>query len=144
MSDPKKPEMLEYEYARSALKNGLKMENELGTNPYKFGMIGSTDSHTGLATAEEDNFFGKHGGSEPSPRRGHILFVMAAKLDYSAGNRLHPDMLEFGRQKIRAKQCSMQWNVAKPMQPPVPGWWSDFSAAGISMRKMRKLACLLK
>ena len=42
---------------------------ELGVNPYKFGMIGSTDSHTGLATAQEDNFFGKHSGSEPSPER---------------------------------------------------------------------------
>ena len=37
----KKPEMLEFEYARSALKNGLKIEAELGVNPYKFGIIGS-------------------------------------------------------------------------------------------------------
>ncbi len=42
---------------------------KLGVNPYKFGMIGSTDSHTGLATAEEENFFGKHSGAEPSPKR---------------------------------------------------------------------------
>ena len=69
MSVPKKPEMLQYEYARSGLKIGLKLENELGTNPYKFGMIGSTDSHTGLATAEEDNFFGKHAGTEPNAER---------------------------------------------------------------------------
>ena len=41
--------MLEFEYARSGLKNGLKLEKELGFNPYKFGMIGSTDAHTGLA-----------------------------------------------------------------------------------------------
>ena len=66
---PKKPDMLQYEYAREALKNGLKMEAELGTNPYKFGMVGSTDSHTALATAEEDNFFGKHSGVEPEPDR---------------------------------------------------------------------------
>ena len=59
LSELKKPEMLEYEYARSALKLGLKLENELGINPYKFGMIGSTDAHTGLAAVEEDNFFGK-------------------------------------------------------------------------------------
>jgi len=51
--------MLEFEYARSALKNGLAIEKELGVNPYKFGMVGSTDSHTGLCTAEEENFFGK-------------------------------------------------------------------------------------
>ncbi len=61
--------MLQYEYARSALQIGLQLEQELGVNPYKFGMIGSTDSHTGLATAQEDNFFGKHSGAEPSPER---------------------------------------------------------------------------
>jgi hypothetical protein len=66
---PKKPEMFQYEYAREALKIGLRQEAKLGVNPYKFGMVGSTDSHTGLATAEEDNFFGKHSGKEPKPDR---------------------------------------------------------------------------
>ena len=65
----KKNEMLQYEYARTALQIGLQLEEELGINPYKFGMIGSTDSHTGLATAEEENFFGKHSGAEPGPKR---------------------------------------------------------------------------
>jgi len=66
--------MLQYEYAREALKNGLKMAAALGTNPYKFGMVGSTDSHTSLATAEEENFFGKHSGVEPAPDRwDHIV-----------------------------------------------------------------------
>ena len=46
VSAAKKPDMLEFEYARSAFKNGLKMEKELGLNPYKFGLVGSTDSHT--------------------------------------------------------------------------------------------------
>ena len=71
---PKKNEMLAGEYAREALKRGLQLERKLGTNPYKFGMLGSTDSHTGLATAQEDNFFGKHSGAEPSPERmGHAF-----------------------------------------------------------------------
>jgi hypothetical protein len=61
--------MLQYEYAREALKNGLLLEARLGTNPYKFGMVGSTDSHTALSTAEEDNFFGKHSGTELSRER---------------------------------------------------------------------------
>ncbi len=61
--------MLQYEYARTALQIGLQLEEGLGINPYKFGMIGSTDSHTGLATAEEENFFGKHSGAEPGPKR---------------------------------------------------------------------------
>lgn len=66
---PKEDWMLQYEYAREALKNGMKLEQQLGTNPYKFGVVGSTDSHTALATAEEDNFFGKHSGVEPEPGR---------------------------------------------------------------------------
>ncbi|MFB3077121.1 MAG: DUF3604 domain-containing protein, partial [Lysobacterales bacterium] len=65
----KTDDMLAGEYAREALKRGLALEARLGTNPYKFGMVGSTDSHTGLATAQEDNFFGKHSGAEPSPER---------------------------------------------------------------------------
>jgi hypothetical protein len=61
--------MLQYEYARQALKNGLKMEGDLGTNPYKFGMVGSTDTHTGLAAVEEENYIGKHAGTEPTAER---------------------------------------------------------------------------
>jgi hypothetical protein len=75
LSEVKKKEMLVYEYARSALENGLKLEQELGVNPYKFGMIGSTDSHTALATAEQDNFFGKASISEPSPTRASHPFL---------------------------------------------------------------------
>lgn len=69
LSAPKTPEMLPFEYARSGLQIGLQLERAEGINPYKFGMIGATDSHTGLATAAEDNFFGKHSGIEPSARR---------------------------------------------------------------------------
>lgn len=75
LSELKKNDMLAHEYARSALKIGLKLEQELGSNPYKFGMIGSTDSHTGLATADQDNFFGKASSSEPSPTRATHPFV---------------------------------------------------------------------
>ena len=69
VSVAKTNDMLAGEYAREALKRGLSIESKLGTNPYKFGMIGATDSHTSLATAEEDNFFGKHTGYEPKPDR---------------------------------------------------------------------------
>jgi hypothetical protein len=75
LSEAKKPEMLEFEYARSALKNGLKLEAELGVNPYKFGLVGSTDTHTGLAAVEEDNFFGKTSSSEPSADRALHPFI---------------------------------------------------------------------
>jgi hypothetical protein len=71
----KRPEMLEYEYARSALKNGLELERKLGSNPYKFALIGSSDAHNGLAAMEEENFFGKTTPQEPSPERMHATFV---------------------------------------------------------------------
>jgi hypothetical protein len=69
LSEPKTDEMLQYEYAREALKNGLLLEERLGTNPYKFGLVGSTDSHTALSAVEEENFFGKATNAEPKPER---------------------------------------------------------------------------
>jgi hypothetical protein len=68
-------DMLQREYAREALKNGLLLEEQLGTNPYKFGLVGATDSHTGLSTAEEDNFFGKSTSVEPSATRAEHPFI---------------------------------------------------------------------
>lgn len=76
-TEAKKPEMLQYEYARSSLKNGLKLEQDLGVNPFKFGMIGSSDSHTALSTVEEENFFGKHSGVEPEPHRWEHIVIKA-------------------------------------------------------------------
>ncbi len=68
-SAPKKDSMLQYEYARSALKLGLKLGKKTGANPYKFGLAGGTDSHTGLSTTREENYFGKYQKTEPSPKR---------------------------------------------------------------------------
>ena len=79
LSALKKPEMLAFEYAREALKNGLVLEQKLGINPYKFGLIGSTDAHTGLSTADDDNFWGKTSSSEPGPERAGHPFVKTAK-----------------------------------------------------------------
>jgi len=73
----KKPEMLQWEYARSALKTGLMLEQKLGVNPFKFGMVGSTDSHTSLTAVEEENFFGKHSGVEPEPDRWKHIVIAA-------------------------------------------------------------------
>ncbi len=66
---PKEDWMLQFEYARSALRMGLAQEAELGANPFKFGMIGSTDAHTSLATTREDNNFSKMPHVEPSDHR---------------------------------------------------------------------------
>jgi hypothetical protein len=74
-SAAKTKDMLEFEYARSALKNGLMLEQKLGVNPYKFGLVGSSDAHTGLAAMEEDNFFGKTAPQEPSPERMTATFI---------------------------------------------------------------------
>ena len=65
--EPKTKEMLPREYAREALKRGLKYEEALGVNPFKFGLIGSTDTHTSLSTTEENNYFGKATPAEPRP-----------------------------------------------------------------------------
>jgi len=79
LSEKKKTTMLEFEYARSALKNGLKLESQLGTNPYKFGLIGSTDSHTGLTTPDDNNYWGKLATSEPSSKRTMHPFLKTPK-----------------------------------------------------------------
>lgn len=63
---PKTPDMLPREYAREAYKRGLTYEAKLGVNPFKFGMVGSTDAHTSLATSTEDNYFGKVVPLEPT------------------------------------------------------------------------------
>mgnify|MGYP000265199206 CR=1 FL=1 len=75
LSAVKTEEMLNGEYGRSALKMGLKIKSQVGTNPYKFGFIGSTDSHTSLATAEDNNFYGKASNVEPSKERWNHPFV---------------------------------------------------------------------
>ena len=80
---PKKEGMLQYEYTREALKNGLAMQAKLGANPFKFGLVSGTDTHTGLTTAEEDNFFGKHSGVEPSPDRWkHVTLAFDQRVIY--------------------------------------------------------------
>jgi hypothetical protein len=69
----KTPEMLPGEYVRSGLQRGLMLEKKLGTNPFKFGLVGASDTHTGLTTPDNDNFFGKFASYEPSPERAlHI------------------------------------------------------------------------
>lgn len=66
-------------YARAGLRTGLAMEQKLGVNPFKFGLIGSTDAHTGLSTSDESNFFGKTPGTEPSEKRWEHVAIPAIK-----------------------------------------------------------------
>jgi hypothetical protein len=69
VTEAKTAEMLPGEYARSGLQRGLLLEEKLGVNPFKFGMGGATDTHTGLSTIDEDNFFSKFIAYEPNPKR---------------------------------------------------------------------------
>jgi hypothetical protein len=104
LTDLKTNEMLQYEYARSGLQIGLQLGQELGVNPYKFGMVGATDTHTALSTAEEENFFGKHSGAEPNAERVH--HPMASVTDESGEVREYPgwSMVASGYQGVWATE----------------------------------------
>ena len=74
LGDKTQPTNTDGDYARGALKRGLKLSNELGINPYQFGMIGSTDAHTAIASADEDYFWGKTArDSVPENKMGDAL-----------------------------------------------------------------------
>jgi hypothetical protein len=81
------PAMLPREYAREALKRGLKFESTLGANPFKFGLVGSTDTHTALSTTTEDNFFGKVVPLEPSAKPIRFDEVITGRLNPNAASR---------------------------------------------------------
>jgi len=83
LSEAKTDEMLAGEYLRSGLKRGLEFDQQLGVNPYKYGQIGSTDSHTSLPAVEENNFFGKHSGVEPEPQRWKHVVIEAPDPDFT-------------------------------------------------------------
>ena len=141
LTEAKRPDMLAGEYAREALKNGLLLESRLGTNPYKFGMVGSTDSHTALSATEEDNFFGKHAGTEPSPERVKHPFTKTPRANSRAGSRWPPGLRRSGRPRTRARRSSTPWPARKSMPPPgrgmmvrfFGGW--DYSAEDLNSRQ---------
>ena len=78
-TEAKTPAMLPGEYAREAFKRGLALEARLGVNPFKLGLIGSTDSHTSLSTTREENFFGKATALEPSARPERFNETIASR-----------------------------------------------------------------
>ncbi|MCA8980290.1 MAG: DUF3604 domain-containing protein, partial [Planctomycetes bacterium] len=82
-TEAKTPDMLKYEYVREALKTGLYLESKLGVNPFRYGMVAGTDSHTALTTAEEENFFGKHSGVEPDPHRWEHVVIEAPDPEFT-------------------------------------------------------------
>jgi hypothetical protein len=66
--------MVNTEYWREALKSGMRLQGQFGTNPFKIGAAAGTDSHNGLTAPEENNWWGKLASSEPSPDRWDHLF----------------------------------------------------------------------
>jgi len=97
----KTPDMLPREYAREALKRGLAHEAELGANPFKFGVVGSTDAHTALSTAEEDNYFGKVTLLEPSDD--------PIRFDEVIAGRFSPDGYQLYARDIGAAGLAAVW-----------------------------------
>ncbi len=101
-SEKKTPEMLPHEYARSALKIGLQEEERLGVNPFKFGMVGATDSHTSLATTREESNFGKVSIMEPGPDR--FDFPIIADSEETDRGTYAFDTIASGLQGVWARQ----------------------------------------
>lgn len=108
----KTPEMLPKEYARPALKAGLAWEEKLGTNPFKFGMVGSTDAHTALPTTREDNWYGKAPHIEPEPERTSHVGIAAPKPELSL---MVKDMSASGLAAVWARENTREsiWDAMK-------------------------------
>ena len=115
--EPKTPEMLPREYAREAWKRGMAYEAELGANPFKFGVVGSTDSHTGLATTQEDNFFGKATNVEPTadPVRFEEAITGRMTPDDTSDDQTHGQGLASGLAAVWARENTREsiWDAFK-------------------------------
>ena len=135
--------MLEFEYARSALKNGLKLEQQLGINPYKFGLVGSTDAHTGLAAVDEDNFFGKTTPQEPSPERMRATFFKQCqdrREDHGLGGRRLRLRRRLGHGEHARGDLGRHGAQGDLRHDRARAWWCASSAAGTSTRPMPRRA----
>ncbi|WP_170335510.1 DUF3604 domain-containing protein [Ruegeria arenilitoris] len=151
----KTPEMLPREYARKALKRGLAYQNDLGENPFKFGMLGSSDSHTGLATSTEDNFFGKVSALEPTndPIRMKEAITGAGnrgpaadhRCDAPVGNTVDPENATYAN-AIGAPMLEVFWSdtdfdpdqhafyYVRVTEIPTPRWTTyDAKVFGVSV-----------
>jgi hypothetical protein len=104
--EPKTPDMLPKEYARSAWKRGLAYDATLGANPFKFGVVGSTDAHTGLSTAAENNFFGKVSLVEPTadPIRFEEAITGRFTPDDPSDDLTHSDAIASGLAAVWARE----------------------------------------
>jgi len=67
-------------YVRDAYRAGLEFQDDEGFNPYRFGIIAASDSHTGIVPVEENNYSGKVGARDGSPQSR--LLLKSATMDY--------------------------------------------------------------
>jgi hypothetical protein len=118
--EPKTPDMLPKEYGRSASKRGLAYEAKLGASPFKFGVIGSTEAHTGLSTAAESNFFGKV--SLVEPKADSIRFEAALTWRFTpddpSDDLTHSDAIASGLAAVWARENTREalWDAMKRKQ----------------------------
>ena len=115
--------MLPFEYARSALQIGLQLEQDVGVNPFKFGMIGSTDAHTSLATTREENYWGQMPYSEPSGDRWEDYWIRALSGDDALptyeGCNLAPGLAAVGFRAGRSGRATEAgWGNVRPGARP--------------------------
>jgi hypothetical protein len=96
------PEMHSGSYARAALMNGLVLERLIGVNPFRFAMIGSTDSHTSLATADENNYWGKTANMFPGTDRSKGEFIHSS--DPSGQSTMNWEQAAAGYAGVWAKE----------------------------------------
>ena len=129
-------EMMKYEYVRPGLRRGLELQDQLdGVNPFKFGVVGGTDSHTSLATTDEDAFFGKNFSSEPSKDRWKKYLSKSTRTNpwICTTTRLaRRALLVFGPRKIPEKGCSMPWSVKRCLAQQEPAFPFKCTGALIS------------
>jgi phosphoribosylanthranilate isomerase len=104
---------------REAFKNGLAYEAKLGANPFKFGMIGSTDSHTSLATSDENNFFGKVSAVEPTAAEVEAIAV-ACRLDV-----------------VQIHLSSNDWKIDRPIFHGLEVWLAPRMGEDVNRNIMR-------
>ena len=138
-------DMLQYEYARAALKQGLKLEEELGVNPFKFGMVGSTNTHTGLTAAEEET----SSASTPASSRGLIGGSTSSSRPptpispYTAGSRPRVGARRSGPQRTPVRPSSTPCGEKRSMRRRARACLFASSAVGTSKRPTLSLACRL-
>jgi hypothetical protein len=144
------PDMFPRSYAREALKRGLVYEEKLGANPFKFGMIGSTDSHTSIMSTEENNFFGKVSLTEPNMKKFRFDEEIIARTNPDEEAKIyHWEAAASGLAAVWAKENTREalWDAMKRkevyattgsrLKVRVFGGW-DYTASDLDRPKFAK------